>query len=115
MEQMQNSFKEGRPVSLNIELDFDLKDIDWSFGAVNYLVKDGKENEISSEVLGVNPRTAIGFNKDNTEIIMVTLDGRHRDYVGAKQTELARIMIDLGAYNAVNMDGGAPQPWGLTS
>lgn len=113
MEQMQNSFKEGRPVSLNIELDFDLKDIDWSFGAVNYLVKDGKENEINSEVLGVNPRTAIGFNKDNTEIIMVTLDGRHRDYVGAKQTELARIMIDLGAYNAVNMDGGGSTTMGI--
>ena len=106
MELMLNSFKEGHPVSLNIELDFSPEDIDWSFGALNYLVKDGRENVISSQVLGVNPRTAIGFNKDNTEIILVTVDGRHRDYVGAKQTELAKIMIELGAYNAVNMDGG---------
>lgn len=113
MEQMQKSFKEGQAVSLNIELDFDLQDLDWSFGAVNYLVKDGKENEISSEVLGVNPRTAIGFNKDYTEIILVTVDGRHRDYVGAKQTELAQIMIELGAYNAVNMDGGGSTTMGI--
>ena len=113
MEQMQNSFREGNPVSLNIELDFNPEDVDWSFGALNYLVKDGKENEISSQVLGVNPRTAIGFNKDNTEIIMVTIDGRHRDYVGARQTELAKIMIEQGAYNAVNMDGGGSTTMGV--
>jgi exopolysaccharide biosynthesis protein len=113
MELMVNSLKEGHPVSLNIELDFNPEDVDWSFGALNYLVKDGEENVISSQVLGVNPRTAIGFNKDGTEIIMVTIDGRHRDYVGAKQTELAQIMIDLGAYNAVNMDGGGSTTMGI--
>ena len=113
MEKMLASFKEGHPVSLNIELDFSPQDVDWSFGALNYLVKDGKEHIISSQVLGANPRTAIGFNKDNTEIIMVTIDGRHRDYVGAKQTELAKIMIDLGAYNAVNMDGGGSTTMGV--
>lgn len=113
MEKILNSFREGHPVSLNIELDFSPEDVNWSFGALNYLVKDGKENEISSEVLGTHPRTAIGFNKDNTEIIMVTIDGRHRDYVGAKQTELAKIMIDLGAYNAVNMDGGGSTTMGV--
>lgn len=113
MELMEKSFREGHPVSLNIELDFNPEDLDWAFGALNYLVKDGRENDISSQVLGVNPRTAIGFNKDNTEIIMVTVDGRHRDYVGARQTELAQIMIDLGAYNAVNMDGGGSTTMGV--
>ncbi len=113
MEKMQNSFSVGHPVSMNIELDFNPEDVDWSFGALNYLVKDGKENEISSQVLGANPRTAIGFNRDNTEIIMVTLDGRHKDYVGAKQTELAKIMLELGAYNAVNMDGGGSTTMGV--
>ncbi len=113
MEKMINSFSVGHPVSLNIELDFSPEDVDWSFGALNYLVKDGKENIISSQVLGVHPRTAIGFNKDNTEIIMVTIDGRHRDYVGAKQTELAKIMIELDAYNAVNMDGGGSTTMGV--
>lgn len=113
MEQMLNSFNEGHPVSLNVELDFNPDDVNWSFGALNYLVKDGKENVISSQVLGVNPRTAIGFNQDNTQIIMVTIDGRHRDYVGARQTELAKIMIELGAYNAVNMDGGGSTTMGI--
>lgn len=113
MENMLTSFEQGNPVSLNIELDFSPEDVDWSFGALNYIVKDGVENEISSQVLGANPRTAIGFNKDNTEMIMVTIDGRHHSYVGVKQTELAQIMIELGAYNAVNMDGGGSTTMGV--
>lgn len=113
MANMLNSFIQGQPASLNIELDFSPDNVEWAFGALNYLVKDGKVNDISSQVLGTNPRTAIGFNKDNTEMIMVTIDGRHKDYVGVKQTELSDIMIGLGAYNAVNMDGGGSTTMGV--
>lgn len=113
MEQLQQSFIPGQPVSLNIELDFSPDQVDWSYGALNYLVKDGQLNDVSSEVLGAHPRTAIGFNRDNTEMIMVTIDGRNKDYTGVKQTELAEIMMGLGAYNAVNMDGGGSTTMGV--
>lgn len=113
MEQMLKSFQPGNPVSLDIELDFSPENVEWAFGALNYLVKDGQFNVASNEALGTNPRTAIGFNKDNTEMIMVTIDGRNKNYVGVKQTELAQIMIDLGAYTAVNMDGGGSTTMGV--
>lgn len=113
MEQMMKSFIPGQPATLNIELDFSPENVEWAFGALNYLVKDGQLNDISDEVLGTNPRTAIGFNKDNTEMIMVTIDGRNKNYVGVKQTELAEIMLGLGAYNAVNMDGGGSTTMGV--
>ncbi len=113
MDQLQKSFIPGQPVSLNIELDFSPDQVDWSYGALNYLVKDGQLNDVSNEVLGSNPRTAIGFNKDNTEMIMVTIDGRNKNYTGVKQTELAEIMVGLGAYNAVNMDGGGSTTMGV--
>lgn len=113
MEQMQNSFIAGQSVTLNIQLDFSPENVEWAFGALNYLVKDGQLNEVSDQVLGTNPRTAIGFNKDNTEMIMVTIDGRNKNYVGVKQTELAEIMLNLGAYNAVNMDGGGSTTMGV--
>lgn len=113
MEQMQKSFIPGQSVQLNIQLDFNPENVEWAFGALNYLVKDGQLNEVSNQVLGANPRTAIGFNKDNTEMIMVTIDGRNKNYVGVKQTELAEIMLGLGAYNAVNMDGGGSTTMGV--
>jgi hypothetical protein len=37
---------------------------------------------------------------------MVTIDGRTSSYPGVTQRELAEILIELGAYNAINLDGG---------
>lgn len=113
MDKLMNSFIPGQGASLDVQLDFSPENVEWSFGALNYLVKNGQVNDISDEALGVNPRTAIGFNQDNTEMIMVTIDGRNKNYVGVKQSELAEIMLGLGAYNAVNMDGGGSTTMGV--
>ncbi|MDF2677770.1 MAG: hypothetical protein K0Q97_2097 [Bacillota bacterium] len=110
---LKSSFEIGKQTSLNIELDFKQNDIEFAFGALNYLVKDGVTNDISSEALGMNPRTAIGFNKDNTEMIFVTVDGRNKDIDGLKQTELSELLIELGCHNAVNMDGGGSTTMGV--
>jgi len=108
-----NSFILGNPMSLDIQLNFDQNNIEWAVGGLNYLVKNGSINDISDEVLGTHPRTCVGFNQDNSEIILVTVDGRNKNYVGLKQTELAQIMVSLGAYNAVNMDGGGSTTMGV--
>lgn len=113
MANLKKSFEAGKLTSLNIELDFAQSDIDFAFGGLNYLVKDGAINEISSEALKTHPRTAIGFSKDNSEMIFVTVDGRNKDIEGLKQTELADLLIDLGCYNAVNMDGGGSTTMGV--
>lgn len=112
-QQLINSFVPGNPTSIDIQLDFNQDNIEWAVGGLNYLVKNGQVNDISDEVLGTHPRTCIGFNKDNTEMILVTIDGRNKDYVGVKQTELAQIMTSLGAYTAVNMDGGGSTTMGV--
>lgn len=113
IEKLQNSFKVDNDVKIDIKLDFNPSEIEWAFGGLNYILKDGQQNEISNQVLGQNPRTAIGFNKENTEIIMVTVDGRSKSFAGIKQTELAQLMMELGAYNAVNMDGGGSTTMGI--
>lgn len=113
MQRLVNSFIPGSPISLDIQLDFDPSNIEWAVGGLNYLLKNGSVNDVSDEVLGTHPRTCVGFNKDNTEIILVTVDGRNKNYVGVKQTELAQIMTSLGAYNAVNMDGGGSTTMGV--
>ena len=53
------------------------------------------------------PRTAIGLDKKMRTLIIAVVDGRQPGYSqGATLDELAGIMIDHGAYNAMNLDGG---------
>ena len=54
---------------------------------------------------GKNPRTAIGQRKDGA-ILLLTIDGRQANSLGASFVELANIMLEYGAYNACAMDGG---------
>lgn len=53
-----------------------------------------------------HPRTAIGFNADTTKFYFVTVDGRQSTSAGMTLTELGDFMLGIGAYNALNLDGG---------
>lgn len=53
-----------------------------------------------------HPRTAVGFSRDSTRLFLVTVDGRSESASGVSLVELAGIMLDLGAYEAMNFDGG---------
>ena len=55
---------------------------------------------------GNHPRTAIGFSRNGEKIIAVAVDGRTQGSKGITQTQLAQLMVDLGAYHAINLDGG---------
>lgn len=55
---------------------------------------------------GRAPRTAFGLLRDG-RYVLVTIDGRRPGYsVGATLPELAKIMQELGAAEAINLDGG---------
>lgn len=55
---------------------------------------------------GVNPRTAIGQRTDGAVLLLV-IDGRQVDSLGATLDDVANIMLDYGAVNAANLDGGS--------
>lgn len=52
------------------------------------------------------PRTAVGFSKDGCTMHVISVDGRQAASGGVTLTELARMMRRLGAYSALNLDGG---------
>lgn len=53
-----------------------------------------------------HPRTAVGVRADG-RILLVTVDGRQPERsIGMTVAELASLLIELGAVEAVNMDGG---------
>jgi exopolysaccharide biosynthesis protein len=53
------------------------------------------------------PRTALGFTKDGRTMFLLSADGRQPAFAeGLGLDELASMMVELGAYTAVNLDGG---------
>ncbi|MFF0863424.1 phosphodiester glycosidase family protein [Nonomuraea sp. NPDC003560] len=71
----------------------------------NYvLVKDGVVQNSGDPA--AHPRTAVGFSADGRKMYLLTVDGRQADSRGVTLNELAAMMVDLGAANALNLDGG---------
>ncbi len=55
----------------------------------------------------LNPRTAIGTNQNGRWLYIVVVDGRQPFYSeGATFADLANLLIDVGAYTAMALDGG---------
>ena len=55
----------------------------------------------------LDPRTAIGMDKNGQHLILIVVDGRQPFYsMGATLTELAGLLIQYGAYEGMNLDGG---------
>lgn len=56
---------------------------------------------------GANPRTAIGQREDGAVLLLVT-DGRGASgHLGATASDLIGVMMEYGAVNAANLDGGS--------
>jgi hypothetical protein len=54
-----------------------------------------------------HPRTCVGVDKAGTKLYLLVVDGRDADRsVGMSYSELSQQMLKLGAYHAINLDGG---------
>ena len=70
------------------------------------LIINGEPATITGTSSGVNPRSAIGQRADGAVLLLV-IDGRQPGSVGATYADLIDIMMDFGAVNAANLDGGS--------
>ncbi|HAE43704.1 MAG TPA: hypothetical protein DCG34_12430 [Clostridiales bacterium] len=99
-------FEVGATAEIVVDLGFDINHVAWAAGGVNHLVKDGQAFNYNESVLGRHPRTALGISKEQDTAYLVTVDGRSRHSIGMLQSELASFLIELGCWNALNLDGG---------
>jgi hypothetical protein len=102
---IKNNFVIDDPIILDYNAD--LKNLDFSIGGGAQLVASGAAiKTFSTNILGYHPRTAVGITKDKKQLIILTIDGRTSNFRGIAQSELAKLLIELGAYEAINLDGG---------
>ncbi len=64
------------------------------------------EGTISRNAEVRHPRTAVGFSRDGATLLLLVVDGRSAASVGMTLVELAEQMRRLGAWEALNFDGG---------
>lgn len=75
-----------------------------SFGPI--LIVNGEASAVNGEGSGLNPRTAIGQRADGA-ILLLVIDGRQVNSLGASYGDVVQIMLNYGAVNAANLDGGS--------
>lgn len=68
-------------------------------------VTPNEEVFFGTSIPDVHPRTAAGYTTDGTLLLLV-VDGRQDTSRGVSLDELARLMIEAGAVEALNLDGG---------
>ena len=70
------------------------------------LIVNGEPANVKGQSSGLNPRTAIGQRADGA-VLMLVIDGRQASSLGATYSDLIKVMLEYGAVNAINLDGGS--------
>lgn len=100
-------FKPGDAVTLNVQTNYDFANLSMAAGGGAKLVTNGTAlTSFSHNIAGTNPRTAVGIDASGKTAYLAVVDGRRSDSKGMTMTELAAFMQQIGAYNAMNLDGG---------
>lgn len=88
--------------------------VEQAFGGGPVLVQDGQIRITNNEerkfagkaIADKHPRTAIGYKNDGTMVILA-VQGRMKGLAeGATLPQMAKILVDLGCIEAMNLDGG---------
>jgi exopolysaccharide biosynthesis protein len=84
-------------------------------GGGGRILRDGQNataENVSLEGIGEafltnrHPRTFVASDRDGRRVWLGTVDGRQAASVGMNFDEMADFLLDLGAWDAVNLDGG---------
>lgn len=70
------------------------------------IINGTPQNEKRALGGGLNPRTAIGQREDGA-ILLLVVNGRSVDSLGATLDDLVEVFLEYGAVNATNLDGGS--------
>lgn len=88
-----------------VEPDAPLDGIQLAVSGNRILMEGGKR--VDSPDSARHPRTAVGVSQDRKTVYFVVVDGRQAGFsIGATYNDLGAIFERLGAYEALNLDGG---------
>lgn len=95
---------EGHSAKVTYAPRSDFGEVAVAIGGNQVLIDDGEVQDYDDPT--PHPRSAVGLSADGTRMFLVSIDGRQAHAHGMTLTETAEFMADLGAYDALNLDGG---------
>ncbi len=98
-------FQVGDEVKIEMTLTPD-RNLETAVGGGTMLITGGIAAKNTHNITGNNPRTAVGIDRTGKILMMVTVDGRSQQSAGMTLSALRDLMFELGAYDAINLDGG---------
>ncbi|MDU6783662.1 stalk domain-containing protein [uncultured Peptoniphilus sp.] len=105
---VRENIKVGDKVQINTNIE---PNRNWKMmiGGHALLVENGAIKKYTKDVTsigGIRARTAVGISKDGKTVYIVSCEGRTKRSAGLSLNELSQFMLDLGAFKAMNLDGG---------
>ncbi len=108
-EDMKQKFPVGEKVTVQLSTNFDsfIDDTKLIMSGAGSLLKNGVVNTNGLQASGTSkqPRTCVGVTQDGKTMFIMAVDGRGKS-IGMTNNESAKFLQSLGAYNAINLDGG---------
>ncbi|MCI6562690.1 MAG: phosphodiester glycosidase family protein [Bacteroidales bacterium] len=106
-----NSLKPGDVVTFDIRVYMSGQEVNpfTMISSVPKILENGEVLEteyIMNQFSSGQPLTVMGYSQDETKIIMVQIDGRSPISSGARTTEGADLLRQLGAWEGLNFDSG---------
>jgi|GEM_PF-1058036 len=104
---LMDNFQPGDPVRVEVSSNIDFSGLSMAAGGGGRILHNGVvPSTFSHNISGQHPRTAAGVDETGKILYLVTVEGRIGASRGMTMTELGSFMKYIGAYNAINMDGG---------
>ncbi|WP_347030959.1 phosphodiester glycosidase family protein [Brevibacterium paucivorans] len=83
------------------------KDVDLGIAGSHQILTNGKVPNMQDDLAtSTHPRTAVGISKDGTRLFVMVIDGRSNESRGMTLPEAGELLRNMGAHNALNLDGG---------
>lgn len=103
--------KVGDPISITVDIEDKWKNAEFMLASGPLLVQGGKVNmsinPTSPRATQREPRSAVAVDKTGKKVFLVTVDGRQAGYsTGMTLKEFSSYLLSMGAYQAINLDGG---------
>jgi hypothetical protein len=99
-------YKDGKAAVVNQAAIKSTENIENAVGGFHHILVNGESAERTLNRANREPRSAAGISSDGKYLYLLVIDGRRAGSGGGTEKETAMLLLALGSWNGINLDGG---------